>query len=323
MANRSLAQVLTLRPGPGGPVWLIEFRAMGSPCRLHLAGVALPRAQALAELALAEVQRIEQAWSRYQDDSVVSRINRAAGTGKVVAVDAETAHLLDFADQLWRASEGRFDITSGVLRRAWNFRQASVPDAARLAQVCSLIGWADVAWNGEFISLPRTGMEIDFGGLGKEYAVDRVATLLIEAGQRSGVVNLGGDLRVLGPRPDGQPWQMAVAHPRQPGENLVSWPLLEGALATSGDYERCIDVAGRRYAHILDPRTGWPVSDWQSISVFAPACLAAGALCTVAMLSGPAAPDFLREQGVDFVACDAHGHLFTSEDTRCDLRAAC
>jgi thiamine biosynthesis lipoprotein len=152
-------------------------------------------------------------------------------------------------------------------------------------------------------------MELDFGGFGKEYAADRAATLLMGAGFASGFVNLGGDIRLLGPRPDGSPWTLGIAHPRVAGGVIAELALTEGALATSGDYERYLEHAGQRYCHILDPHTGWPVSHWQSVSVVAPACLAAGALSTIAMLKQAQAPAFLAEQGVLHVLIDAGGQL--------------
>lgn len=317
MATRAGAALLTRqsprRPQPRADVetgWLVEFTAMASPCRIRLAGVAdQARAQALAQAAVDEVRRIEQRYSRYRPDSIVSRINAAAGSGRPVPVDAETAQLLDFADLLYRQSEGRFDLSSGVLRQAWDFKAARVPSETELARCRERIGWDRVVWTGEAIALPRAGMEIDFGGIGKEYAVDRAATLLLEAGVCSGLVNLGGDLRVLGPHPDGRPWRLGVAHPRAPGAVALEWAVHDGALATSGDYERYFEQDGRRYCHILDPRTGWPVSHWQSVTVAAPSCLAAGALSTLAMLAGPQAPAFLQSQGVAYAALDPRGEL--------------
>lgn len=291
----------------GGTV--IEFSAMASVCKIRLAGVDAGTARAWAEQAIAEVRRIETTYSRYRADSIVSRINAAAGSGAAVALDAETADLLGFADQLWRASDGLFDITSGVLRRAWDFRSQRLPSQAELDALLPLIGWGEVAWSREAIALPRLGMQLDFGGFGKEYAADRAAGLLLALGARSGIVNLGGDLRVLGPQPDGSPWRIAIADPREPGGVIASLPVSQGALATSGDYERSMVVNGRRYCHLLHPRRGWPVSHWQAISVLAPACLAAGALTTIAMLKEADAGAFLREQGVSWLAVDAQGRV--------------
>ena len=291
------------------PERVLHFRAMASPCELRVAGAwsQQPQAQAALAAAQAEVQRIEQRYSRYQPQSILSRINAAAGRPEPVALDAETAGLLHFAQQLYLSSNGLFDPTSGVLRRVWNFQQAQPPTPEALAGVLPLIGWGDVEFDGTHLRLPRPGMELDLGGIGKEYAADRAATVLLEAGCTSGYVNLGGDVRLLGPQPGGAPWHLGVAHPRQAGQVLASLDLAQGALATSGDYERFFIHQGRRYCHILNPHTGWPVAHWQAVSVVAPACLAAGALATLAMLLQADAPAFLRAQGVTALLVDAQG----------------
>lgn len=280
------------------------FHALGGPCRITLeAGAPAPRA---VQAAIDEVLRIERTWSRYRDDSVTARINAAAG-GAAVQVDTETADLIDFAAQAWQASGGRFDLTSGVLRRVWDFRRPRLPTAAELQAVMALVGWQQVRWQRPWLALPRPGMELDFGGIGKEYAADRAATVLAEAGVRAAIVNLGGDLRVLGPRRDGQPWRVGIAHPRREGAVVAAVELQAGALATSGDYERFFELDGRRWCHILDATTGWPVRHWQSVSVLAPACTAAGTLATLAMLAGADAPALLQAEGVDWLAIDAAG----------------
>lgn len=286
-----------------------EFHAMGTACRIRLGGCDEAAARAAADAAIDEVRRIEAKFSRYRDDSVVSRINAAAGSGRDVEVDDETADLLDFAARLHAASDGLFDITTGVLRRVWDFRAARVPDDAAVSAQLQCVGWQHVHWQRPHIALTRAGMELDFGGFGKEYAADRAGTLLAERGVSSGLVNLGGDIRVIGPRPDGSAWPLGIAHPRRPGEVIATVALARGGLATSGDYERFFEHAGRRYCHILDPRSGWPVAHWQSVSVIAPACLAAGSLSTIAMLHGPDAHALLRGQRVGFLTVDANGRV--------------
>ncbi|KNZ33945.1 MAG: thiamine biosynthesis protein ApbE [Methylibium sp. NZG] len=287
---------------------------MACDCEVRIAGLSRRKAEPLAKLAIAEVQRIESKFSRYRAASVVSRINASAGSGRSVEVDAETAHLLDFAATLHASSGGLFDATSGTLRKAWDFKAKRLPSAAQIDALLPLIGWQHVRWrNGQWtggrIELPIAGMELDFGGFGKEYAADRAATLLQQHGLRHGMVNLGGDIRLVGPRPDGQPWSLGIQHPRDETRLLATLALGDGALATSGDYERCFDLDGVRYCHVLNPRTGWPVQAWRSVSVIAPACLAAGALTTVAMLKGDAALEFLAGQGVGYLAVDATGQV--------------
>jgi thiamine biosynthesis lipoprotein len=283
---------------------------MAGEHEIELAGADADAARRAAEDAIADVLRIEAKYSRYRDDSVTSRINAAAG-GAPVAVDDETYALLNYADQCHAQSDGLFDITSGVLRRAWNFGREPprVPSPEELAAVLPLIAWHEVEWSERRVRLPRAGMEIDFGGIGKEYAADRVATILMGHGMRHGFVNLGGDIRAIGAQPDGAPWRAGVRHPRVAGTAVAAFDLTEGALATSGDYERYFDLDGRRYCHILDPRTGMPVTHWQAVSVAAPLCVVAGSCATIAMLRGEGAAAFLDAQGVTWLGVAADGTL--------------
>lgn len=288
-----------------------QFTAMASACEIRVAGMSRRKAQPLVQRAIDEVRRIEAKFSRYRASSVVSRLNARAGSGVALAVDAETCDLLDFADSLHAASDGLFDATSGILRRAWDFQAQCLPAPGQIEALLPRIGWQHVRRRGRAVELRLPGMELDFGGFGKEYAADRAATLLQGLGVRHGLVNLGGDIRAIGPRPDGSPWLLGIAHPRQHGavvgEVGVGLGGSAGALATSGDYERFMVIDGQRHCHILDPRTGWPVRHWQSVSVVAPVCLAAGALATVAMLKGAEALAWLDAQEVGYLAVDALG----------------
>ncbi len=276
----------------------VRFGAMASQCEVQLAARDETHAQQLAAPAIAEVRRIETTYSRYRDDSIVSRINRAAGAGWT-EIDAETEALFGYADALYASSGGLFDITSGVLRRAWDFRQPRLPEPAQLDALRALIGWDRVERAPGRIRLPQAGMEIDFGGFGKEYAADRAAALL---GMHSGYVNLGGDLRVMGPQPDGSPWQIGIQHPRRDDEMVATIAIAAGALATSGDYERFFELDGKRYCHVLDPRSGYPVAHWQAVSILAPLAVAAGSVATIAMLKGREAIDFLDQAGLAYLA---------------------
>lgn len=287
------------------PSFTVRFGAMASQCEVQLAAADEADAERLAAPAIAEVRRIETAFSRYRDDSIVSRINRAAGGGWT-DIDAETEALFAYADALYSSSGGLFDITSGVLRRAWDFRQPRLPKPGQLASLCALIGWDRVERAPGRIRLPQAGMEIDFGGFGKEYAADRAAALL---GRQSGYVNLGGDLRVMGPQPDGSPWQIGIQHPRDQDKVVATIAIASGALATSGDYERFFELDGRRYCHLLDPRSGYPVEHFQSVSILAPVAIAAGSVATVAMLKQADGVHFLDATGLAYLAIAADGSV--------------
>jgi len=262
------------------------FRAMAAENEIQVHADDAAFAARAAERAIAEVARIEAKYSRYREDSVVSRVNAAAG-GAPVAVDEETRGLLAYADTCFRQSGGLFDATSGVLRRAWRFDARRVPGDDELAPLVALVGWDRVERGPESVRLPEKGMEIDFGGFGKEYAVDRAALALREAGAARAMVNLAGDLAILGPQPDGAPWRVGIRHPRREGALLAALPVASGAIATSGDYERFIEVDGVRHCHVLDPRTGRSARGVQSVTVHATSCLVAGSATTVAMLKGP------------------------------------
>ncbi len=268
------------------------------------------RARRAADAAVADVHRIEAKYSRYRDDSLTTRINRAAG-GAPIAIDPETAALLRYADRCHGISGGKFDLTSGVLRRAWDFRRdpPARPDSGTLALLVALVDWKSVEWGDSAIRLPRPGMEIDFGGIGKEYAADRVATICMEHGVRHGLVNLSGDIRAIGPQADDAPWRIGIRHPRREGVAIAGIDLAAGALATSGDYERFVEIDGRRYSHILDPGSGMPVGHWQSVSVVAPLCVAAGSYATIAMLLEQRAPAFLAAQQVEWLGVAEDGTL--------------
>jgi thiamine biosynthesis lipoprotein len=279
-----------------------RFRAMAAENEVQVHAASADRAAECASCAIAEVARIEAKYSRYRPDSVVSRINANAG-GKPVTVDDETLQLLAYAGACHEQSGGLFDATSGVLRRAWRFDSGRVPAEEELAPLLPLVDWDAVEIDGHQVRLARSGMELDFGGFGKEYAVDRAARVLAECGAQAALASLAGDLCIVGAQPDGAPWRVGVVHPRKAERAIASIPVSSGALATSGDYERFIEVGGVRHCHILDPRTGRSARGFQSVTVHAPSCLVAGSATTVAMLKGrDAGLEWLDGLGLPYLA---------------------
>lgn len=295
------------------PAQRIAFHAMASACEVMLEAEDEPSAQALAAVGIAEVQRVQDKYSRYRANSVLSQINAAAGA-EPVPCDEETWALLEYAQTLYDASGGLFDITSGVLRRVWDFKARRLPSTEELATVLALIGWPRVQRQDRHVRLPEHGMEIDFGGFGKEYAADCAANALAQQGVRHGYVNLGGDLRVIGPRTDGKPWMIGILHPRAADELLATIPVSRGGLATSGDYERYFELDGQRHCHILDPRTGQSVNYWRTVSVVAPLAVVAGNCTTIAMLKQADGLAFLQSTGLSYLAVDHEGTVHTHQD---------
>ncbi len=271
---------------------------MGSPCEIQMFAGSDAEASRVSALVIADVERLEARYSRYRDTSFLSKINRIAATGGSIAVDDETAQLLNYAATCHAQSDGRFDITSGILRSAWRFDRDQPPDAALVDGLLDRVGWHKLDWTPPVLSFPLAGMEIDFGGIVKEYAVDRAATICRNAGVPNAVINLGGDLRVVGPRADGGPWKIGIRHPRQADGIVESVLMREGALASSGDYERCIMFEGVRYGHILNPATGWPVREMAAVSVLSDLCVVAGSASTIAMLREADGPRWLAELGL-------------------------
>ena len=294
------------------------FTAMGCPCELRFCTDTAAVFHAAVERCVGEVRRFERKYSQYLPDSVTTAINRAAGR-EPIPIDRETAAILQYAQACHEQSEGLFDITSGVFRHVWRPRRTTVPSQKELDACAAKVGWDKVRYSDERVYLPQAGMELDFGGVIKEYAADAAAMLARKAGIRQGLVNLGGDICIVGPQAKGRPWPIGIAHPRRSGSAIATVSLAEGALATSGGYERFVEIGGRRYSHLIDPRTGWPVEGLLSVSVVASQAIVAGSVATIASLQRPdEALAWLERCATPYLAIDAqlrcHGHLLIHQE---------
>jgi thiamine biosynthesis lipoprotein len=266
------------------------------------------RATRIARAAEGEACRIERKYSRYRDASVISEINRNAGRTPV-AVDRETEMLVESALELSGWTDGRFDPTVGVLRRAWDFRSGRVPSAEEIEDLLPLVDADSVSVRNGTVFLRRAGMELDLGGVGKEYAVDRAAAVLRDEGIRAAIVNFAGDVRTIGNRDDGRPWRVGVMDPRDRTRcRFAILALSDAGIATSGDYERGFVRDGRRYHHILDARTGWPARGLASVTAVAGSAFRAGQFATAAFLLGAEAGLTLIEE-----TPDVEGALITED----------
>jgi FAD:protein FMN transferase len=276
------------------------FEAMASPCTVLVDTDDHAEAEALLAIAEAEARRIEEKFSRYRRDNLVDRINHSQG--RPIDVDEETALLINYAATCYERSDGMFDITSGVLRRVWTFDGSSRVPARNAVQKClRQVGWWRAKWENPTLTLPG-GMEIDFGGIGKEYAVDRAAALIGSRTRSSYVVNFGGDLYAAGMRRGNRTWGIGIDEPDRTGEAaLYRLDVSTGGIATSGDARRYVRWRGKRLGHILNPKTGWPVAGApRSITVVGRTCMEAGTLSTLAYLQGAGARAYLEEQQVQF-----------------------
>jgi FAD:protein FMN transferase len=287
------------------------FKALGCQAEIQLFAENQSQADKIFNLAKDEIARIEKKYSRYIPDSIISKINNNSSL-QPVQVDDETAGLIDYAAACYQQSNGLFDITSGVLRKAWNFYSNQPPTQSQIDELLPLVGWPKVIWNKPEIYLPHKGMELDFGGFGKEYAVDRVIKVIVDEGIESACINLGGDIRITGPMNHDKPWSIGLKHPRN-NDAIGGILIKSGAIATSGDYERFMIVDGKRYCHILNPMTGWPANSIQSVTVIADSCLIAGSASTIAFLKPlNEALDFLNALEVQYLIVDIDGGIIKS-----------
>lgn len=272
---------------------------MASPCEVIIDSTDPALAKRVGELVAFEVWRIQDKYSRYDANSFCSQINQS--TGQRIAIDEETYQLLCFAQQCYQLSEGLFDISSGVLGKLWKFdRSDNIAQPEQIKQLMAHVGFSKVSFAQHYLVLPAP-MQLDFGGIGKEYAVDRAIIKVKEITDVPVLVNLGGDLCATSPRNNRQPWQVGIENPAVTGNSTMVVSLYQGALATSGDASRYLVKDGKRYSHVLNAKTGWPIEDApRSMTVAAPQCSQAGLLATLSLLQGSNAEAFLTAQHVKF-----------------------
>ncbi|WP_371195922.1 FAD:protein FMN transferase [Glaciecola sp. SC05] len=276
-----------------------RFSAMASPCEILFDSTDKTRIEPYFLKAIAETKRIEAKYSRYIRGNLLHRINHSLG--KPVLIDDETYQLLSFANTCYDISHGMFDITSGILRQMWRFDGSdNVPSVKAVGKLLPYIGWQRVIYSESQIILP-SGFELDLGGIGKEYAVNKTAQLLNESlSDISVLVNFGGDIQVTRPRQDAPFWRIGIDNPtKQNGTAVVN--IAKGGLATSGDANRYLKKGTKRYSHILNPVTGFPIENAaRSITVASEQCIQAGLLATLAILQGDKAEAFLKQQGLTY-----------------------
>lgn len=276
-----------------------RFAAMASPCEILFDSTDKTLVAPFFAKVIHETKRIEAKYSRYIKGNPLYKINNSAG--KAVRIDEETYGLLNFAKTCFDISNGKFDITSGILRKVWKFDGSdNIPSAASVKKLLPFIGFEKLSFTSTNIVVPK-GFEIDLGGIGKEYAVNKAAQLLAKALPKTSVLlNFGGDIQVTRPRQNAPYWQVGIENPSNAkGSAVVN--IAKGGLATSGDANRYLEKNGKRYSHILNPFTGFPIEDAaRSVTVASEHCIQAGLLATLSLLQGAQAEDFLKQQDAVF-----------------------
>ncbi len=279
-----------------------------------------PTAQRAASAGLAEIRRLEELLSTWIPSSEVSRVNAAAGR-EAVRVSPDTLLILKRSLEIAELTEGGFNITIGPAVEAWSVAEAqSIPNEAQLVKLRPLVDLSNLQINdGEgTVFLTRAGMQIDVGGIGKGFAVDRAVAAMQLAGATGGVVALSGDIKTFGRMPDGEPFMFGIQHPRKEGALLARIELQNEAISTAGDYERFFERDGVRYHHILDPHTLQQARDCQSVTVIAREGVMADGLDTGIFVLGPERGRELIERlpEVEAVIVDRQGKVWISSGLR-------
>jgi thiamine biosynthesis lipoprotein len=279
-------------PLPAGagaePLLRVSFHALGTRCEVQFTANSTEQATEFERAAVAWVQAFEAKYSRFRPNSMISRINAAAGR-YWVEIDEDMEQMLGIGDALFAMTGGVLDPTALPLIWLWDYKspKPTVPSVEQIAGALQLVGWRKLQRAPGKVFLPRLGMALDFGGFGKEYAVDIVSQIAVQHGITNVLVDFGHDIRALGapaPRPC---WHIGLEDPRKAGTYTGSIGVSGKGIASSGDYLRCFVINGRRYGHIVDPRTGWPVANGcTQATVVADTCLQAGILSTTAFVLG-------------------------------------
>ena len=299
------------------PLRKLVFPALGTRCEVQYAAPGGDtQAMAFERAAQSWVEAFEAKYSRFRPDSLVSRINAAAGRDWV-DVDAEMEGLMKLCDTLHFMTQGILDPTALPLLRLWNYKTDTprVPAAAEVEAARRLVGWKKVQRAPGKVFLPEAGMGLDFGGFGKEYAVDITAQIAVDHGILNALVDFGHDLRAVGAPPGRPAWHIGLEDPKNPGASSGSMAIVGKGVASSGDYIRGFVIEGKRYGHIIDPRTGWPVSNGcLQATVVTSSCLQAGVLSTTAFVLGV-------PRGIEFIqGCPGAEGLLVLEKARAQTR---
>lgn len=288
----------------------VEFRALGTACVIQFRHSEDATARQFVSSALGWLSAFEAKFSRFRPDSIISEINAAAGRDWV-AVDSETEQLLDLAADLYRITDGILDPTMLPLLRVWDWKTVheKLPERADIQAAHALTGFRKLQRKPGQVFLPEPGMGLDFGGFGKEYAVDQLVGIARGHGIQDALIDLGRDLYAIGGNGQHPFWHVGLEDARSPGAFWGGLAVSDYGVAASGDSLRRFEHHGVRYGHILDPRTGWPVANGlRGVSVLAPTCLQAGIYSTAIFVLG-------LKDGLRFAACGREVEASIQTDT--------
>lgn len=292
---------------------------LGSPFEVTVVAQDSIEGEKFCNVAIAEVKRVENLISDWIPTTEISAVNKNGGI-QPVKVSAEVFNLVDRALKISKLTDGAFDISYASMDRIWKFdgSMKKMPTEEEIKASVSKVGYQNVILNQEdsTIFLKNKGMKLGLGGIGQGYIADNIKDLLREKGCKSGVINVSGDINTWGSQLDGKPWTVAIVNPMNKSKVFATFPLVDSAVETSGSYEKFVVFNGKRYTHIIDPRTGYPASGLVSVSVFAKKTELADALATSIFVMGEEVGiDFINQlPGIECILVNDKGEVLTSKN---------
>ncbi|MBL0685228.1 FAD:protein FMN transferase [Aquimarina mytili] len=297
---------------------------MGSRFEITVVASDHSKTDIYIDLAIEEIRRIEKLISSWDENSQTSEINRNAGI-RPIKVDQELFDIINRSLKISRLTDGAFDISYASMDKIWKFdgSMSSMPLKETIKKSVLKVGYENIVLNTErnTVFLKHPGMKIGFGAIGKGYAADMAKKLLVQKGVSAGIINASGDMNTWGKQPNGSDWKVAITNPLDKSKAFALLPIKEGAVVTSGNYEKFVVFNDKRYSHIIDPRTGYPSFGIISVSVFAPKAELADALATSIFVMG-------KETGinrvnqlpkVECIIIDDKGGIHTSANIKIDM----
>jgi len=293
-------------------------KLMGSRFDITMVAKDEAAAEAYIDTAIAEISRIENLISDWIPTTQLSEVNKNAGI-QPVKVDAELFDLTQRAIAFSKLTDGAFDISYASMDKIWKFdgSMTEMPSPEAIKKSVEKVGYQNIILNKEeqtiFLKLP--GMKLGFGSIGKGYAADKTKQLLMQKGVKAGIVNASGDMNSWGRQPNGKKWKVGITNPLNPEKTFAAFSLEDNAVVTSGTYEKFVVLDGKKYAHIIDTRTGYPARGIASVTVFAPSAELANGLSTAIIVMGQEAGMNLIAQipNVSCVIVTDEGKIFKSK----------
>ncbi len=292
---------------------------MGCDFEITLVASSQAQAEGHIDMAIEEMLRIERLISSWDPNSQTSLINDNAGI-KAVKVDSELLNLIQRSIAISKLSDGAFDVSYASMDRIWKFdgSMKQMPSPLTIKKSVEKVGFENIVLNKEesTVFLKEKGMKIGFGGIGKGYAADRAKALMQSKGVEAGIINASGDMNCWGKQPNGKAWEVAITNPMDKNKAFGLLAINDEAVVTSGDYEKFVEFNGKRYAHIINPKTGYPASGIISVTVFAPKAELADALATSIFVMGiEAGLDRINQlPNVEAIIIDDKGNIFESDN---------